>query len=218
MRHLSEMIEKHPNMAASFASPGTLHDSLYEADYDHPEGLALCSQCDSSKLIDRKPRESEDPAVHYGLIASGDQVVAHGATRDRLRRELDVLCFETEAAGLMDNFPCLVVRGICHYADSHKKERWRPYAAAAAAAAYAKELLYIVPECAIVETRPVISQADKSLREGVVGQKRRPVRPADEEESDESSEDENTGYQFRNGRCYNCKECNPLPKHKCLQR
>lgn len=45
-----------------------------------------------------------------------------------------------EAAGLMDNFPCLVIRGICDYADSHKNKRWQPYAAATAAA-YAKDLL-----------------------------------------------------------------------------
>jgi hypothetical protein len=28
----------------------------------------------------------------------------HGATRGRLGQELDVLCFEMEAAGLMDSF------------------------------------------------------------------------------------------------------------------
>jgi hypothetical protein len=48
-----------------------------------------------------------------------------------------------EAAGLMDDFPCLMVRGICDYADSHKNKYWQPYAAATAAA-YAKELLHII--------------------------------------------------------------------------
>ena len=51
--------------------------------------------------------------------------------------------FEMEAAGLMNNFPCLVIRGICDYADSHKNDRWQPYAAATAAA-YAKNLLYVI--------------------------------------------------------------------------
>ena len=68
----------------------------------------------------------------------------HSATRERLRKELNVLCFETEAAGLIDDFPCLVVRGICDYADSHKSKIWQGYAAATAAA-YAKELLSIIP-------------------------------------------------------------------------
>jgi nucleoside phosphorylase len=49
-----------------------------------------------------------------------------------------------EAAGLMNDFPCLVIRGICDYADSHKNKEWQGYAAAVAAA-YAKELLLVVP-------------------------------------------------------------------------
>lgn len=44
----------------------------------------------------------------------------------------------------MDSFPCLVIRGICDYADSHKNKIWQPYAAATAAA-YAKELLHTIP-------------------------------------------------------------------------
>ena len=55
-----------------------------------------------------------------------------------------MLCFEMEAAGRMNNFPCLMVRGVCDYADAHKNKRWQPYAAAIAAA-YAKELLSIIP-------------------------------------------------------------------------
>lgn len=177
-KHLLEMTERYPIMAAQFANPGTLHDSLYEADHDHPKELGTCSQCDKGRLRDREPRNFEDPVVHYGLIASGDQVMRHGATRDRLSKELDALCFEMEAAGLMDSFPCLVVRGICDYADSHKNKQWQPYAAATAAAC-AKELLCIVPMCAVVEICPMISQANRSLREGVCRQKKRPAHPTD---------------------------------------
>jgi len=65
-------------------------------------------------------------------------------TRDQLRKDLGVLCVEMEAAGLMDEFPCLVIRGICDYADSRKNKKWQPYAAATAAG-YAKELLSILP-------------------------------------------------------------------------
>ncbi|KAH7115353.1 hypothetical protein B0J13DRAFT_514729 [Dactylonectria estremocensis] len=60
--------------------------------------------------------------------------------RDRLAAEMDVLCFEMEAAGLMSHFPCLVIRGICDYSDSHKNKEWQGYAAMVAAA-YAKDLL-----------------------------------------------------------------------------
>lgn len=51
---------------------------------------------------------------------------------------------EMEAAGLMNDFPCLVIRGICDYADAHKNKEWQGYAAMAVAA-YAKELVLVVP-------------------------------------------------------------------------
>jgi nucleoside phosphorylase len=65
--------------------------------------------------------------------------------REKLAAETGVLCFEMEAAGLMNSFPCLVIRGICDYADSHKNKQWQGYAAMAAAA-YTKDLLQqIIP-------------------------------------------------------------------------
>jgi nucleoside phosphorylase len=62
-----------------------------------------------------------------------------------------VICFEMEAAGLMDSFPCLVVRGICDYADSHKNKVWQPYAAATAAA-FATVLLGFIYEQEVIRT------------------------------------------------------------------
>ncbi|CAG9937393.1 unnamed protein product [Clonostachys rosea f. rosea IK726] len=103
-----------------------------------------CNDCDSSRILDRPPRETQNPKVHYGLVASGNQVMRDGMTRDRLARKYGIVCFEMEAAGLMDIAQCLVIRGICDYADSHKSKRWQGYAAAAAAA-YAKEILSLIP-------------------------------------------------------------------------
>ena len=60
--------------------------------------------------------------------------------RDELAREKGILCFEMEAAGLMNNFPCLVIRGISDYSDTHKNDDWQGYAAMTAAA-YAKDVL-----------------------------------------------------------------------------
>ena len=103
----------------------------------------------------RRPKRADNiPAVHYGLIASGNQVLKDGQTRERLRRELNVLCFEMEAAGLMDSFPCLVIRGICDYADTHKNKQWQGYAAASAAA-YAKELLNTISGTQVMVIRTV---------------------------------------------------------------
>ena len=42
--------------------------------------------------------------------------------RDKLVEEEEILCFKMEAAGLMNHFPCLVIRGICDYSNSHKNK------------------------------------------------------------------------------------------------
>ena len=82
--------------------------------------------------------------MHYGTIALGNQVIRNAAERDKVSAELgSVLCFKIEAAGLINSFPCLVIRGICNYANSHKNKRWQPYAAGTAAA-YAKEVLLVI--------------------------------------------------------------------------
>ena len=55
----------------------------------------------------------------------------NGTEHDRISKDLKgILCFEREAAGLTNNFPCLVIRGICDYADPHKNVLWQKYAAA----------------------------------------------------------------------------------------
>src|SRR6202020_3170166 len=95
-----------------------------------------------------------------GLISSGNMVMKLGGIRDKLGQELGILCFEMEAAGLMDNFPCLVIRGICDYSDTHKNKDWQPYAAATAAA-YAKELLGVIPP-AQVDMTPTAADAIKA--------------------------------------------------------
>ncbi|KAF9880360.1 nacht and ankyrin domain protein [Colletotrichum karsti] len=101
-----------------------------------------CTHCDPTKEIQRSARLNSHPVVHYGVIASGNIVVKDSLSRDAILDRLgpECICFEMEAAGLMDNFPCLVVRGICDYANNHKSDQWQNYAAATAAA-YAKELL-----------------------------------------------------------------------------
>jgi hypothetical protein len=87
----------------------------------------------------------------------------HARERDDISKKLGgVLCFEMEAAGLMDRFPCLVIRGICDYADSHKNKMWQPYAAAAASA-YAKELLSTISAAEVAETRTVGGIANGQL-------------------------------------------------------
>jgi nucleoside phosphorylase len=119
---LLEYLSKLTDLLA-FARENAGPDVLFTAEYDH-EGRATCERCSKEKVINWQSR-SQDIMVHYGTIASGNQVMRDGATRDRISLRLGgVLCFEMEAAGLMDSFPCLAIRGICDYADSHKNKRW----------------------------------------------------------------------------------------------
>jgi nucleoside phosphorylase len=129
-----------------YSSPGRMRDVLFKADYNHVQGEATCDRCDPNRVEDRADRDSLVPFVHYGAIASGNQVMRDALSRDVLGKQFDVLCFEMEAAGLvnMGAFPCLVIRGICDYADTHKNKEWQGYAAATAAA-YAKEVLMNIP-------------------------------------------------------------------------
>jgi nucleoside phosphorylase len=128
-------------------------DTLFQAAYDH-EGGPTCSLCRKEKAVERQARKSSEVMVHYGTIASGNQVMSDGRTRDKMSEDFGgVFCFEMEAAGVMNSFPCLVVRGISDYADSHKNESWQAYAAATAAAC-AKALLLVIRSNE-VQTLPV---------------------------------------------------------------
>jgi nucleoside phosphorylase len=159
---LQEMLEKNPKMSRrSKKNPGYAHqglenDRLFKASCGHVPGPD-CRGCDTAEEIQRDPRDTTEPEIHYGTIASGNTLVKDAAARDRMIADLgeDCICFEMEASGLMNHFPCLVIRGICDYADSHKNDRWQRYASATSAG-YAKELLAYVPVTEVQETKRVL--------------------------------------------------------------
>ncbi|KXH46440.1 pfs domain-containing protein [Colletotrichum nymphaeae SA-01] len=134
--------------------------------------IEACVHCDPEDELKRDDRPDTDPEIHYGIIASGNSVVKDGVSRDQILQQLGTgcLCFEMEAAGLMNDFPCLVIRGICDYADSHKNDRWQNYAAIVAAA-YAKELLSVMEAMNVEQTKTVgdimgkVSQIEATARE-----------------------------------------------------
>lgn len=144
------ILEQENDLREELSRPPASSDRLYCSEFVHPpdtkNGCVLTCGSDPSNLITRLERtRTQSPAVHHGLIASANQLMKDALIRDKLAAEQDVLCFEMEAAGLMNHFPCLVIRGICDYSDSHKNKEWQSYAAVAAAV-YAKELLCrIVP-------------------------------------------------------------------------
>jgi hypothetical protein len=159
-KHIDSMLESNPAMQQGFQNPED--DQLFQAEYDHMGCDKNCRSCDEERLIQRKPRTTNVPFIHYGLIGSANQVMKHGLTREKLRRENGIICFEMEAAGLMDNFPCLVIRGICNYSDTHTHKNWQPYAAATAAA-YAKELLGVMAPVHVDEMPIAVDAINVSL-------------------------------------------------------
>jgi nucleoside phosphorylase len=128
---------------------------------DHPRRVCKESRtlscdelgCDSRYLVRRerlelkrqlevagRRKEAQAPAIYIGSIGSGDAVIKSGEDRDRLAKRHGLAAFEMEGAGVWDEVPCIVVKAVCDYADSHKNKIWQHFAAAAAAAT-AKALL-----------------------------------------------------------------------------
>lgn len=155
------MLAAHPRLQRRYRQPDPLTDRLYRSTVVH-QGHNVQDTCwntcgnGPNVLVQRTERTDAlgDSVIHYGLVASANQEMNDAIIRDRLSEQKGVLCFEREAAGLMNNFPCLVIRGVCDYADTHPNDDWKYYAAAAAAA-YAKDLLsQVVPE-QVEDERPV---------------------------------------------------------------
>ena len=149
---LDGTLQKNAKLCITYGRP-LEGDYLYHTGYEHvdqsfeqDDRSRICIRCDRKKLVNRPIRKSpEEPEIHYGTIASGDTVLKDATSRDQISKDLGgVLCIEMEAAGLMDSSQCLVIRGICDYADSHKNKVFQNYSAATAAA-YAKKLLIMMP-------------------------------------------------------------------------
>lgn len=139
---------------------GFRKDKLFESNHRHKHHTqGHCSICDScssdadavcekSENLDcetlgcyeRKHRNcpakpgNTNPRVHFGKFASGDVVMKSGKHRDELANSLGAIAFEMEGAGVCRTIPCVIIKAVCDYADSHKNKEWQGYAAAAAAA------------------------------------------------------------------------------------
>jgi nucleoside phosphorylase len=148
--NITEVLQKKARLQKKYSRPPAACDKLYKSDFKHRASDADCSiVCgdDHVTLVSRDKREDkgeDNLKVHYGLVASANTLMKDAIVRDKLATERGILCFEMEAAGLMNHFPCLVIRGICDYADTHKNKEWQGYAAMAAAA-YARDLLREIP-------------------------------------------------------------------------
>ena len=134
---LENVQAKRPRLSAKYLRSDHLQDVLFRADYEHvsqkpqkgdgeesiddneedgDEDDAIdCRYCDRTRVVKRRPRETKIK-IHYGLVASGNAVIKNAREREEInqqRLEGLALCFEMEAAGIANNHPCIVIRGIC---------------------------------------------------------------------------------------------------------
>jgi nucleoside phosphorylase len=147
------------------------NDVLYKAAYlhmDHRQGPSIrccCSEgdipdkicedalekncddlgCDPGQIIRRRGPSEANISVHIGTVASGNTVMKSGQHRDTIARKEGVIGFEMEGAGVWDDVPCLIIKGVCDYADTHKSKSWQAYAAATGASAAKAFLEYWRP-------------------------------------------------------------------------
>jgi nucleoside phosphorylase len=165
-RHLQTLQESLPD----WYRPTSVDDVLFEASYQHKHygitsATCLCLDdmsedicksavnstctrlgCDLGRVSRRRSStENNSPRVHIGTVASADTVMKSGEHRDRLVESEGVVGFEMEGAGVWDNISCIIIKGVCDYADSHKNKAWQSYAAATGAAAAKAFLEYWEP-------------------------------------------------------------------------
>lgn len=171
-QYLMQIDERFPSLRhKGYCHPGVDKDALYCHRCDPSKWWWIlwvlltwfwpfwrCEDCDNCKncKVRRPPRSHTQPVIHYGTIASANTLLRNVKRREHLKTQHGALCVEMEAAGLTDEFPCLVIRGICDYADSYKNDVWHEYAALTAAVFAKKLLRYVSPQT---------TQEEKSIRQ-----------------------------------------------------
>ncbi|KAM5365796.1 hypothetical protein ACJA88_012310 [Fusarium oxysporum] len=142
------VLQSDPELHAEY--PGAAKDRLFEPSYRHTDDQSSCEQLGcNGKLVSRSRLSAADvptkPTIHFGLMASGDAVMKSGEDRNRIATAEGIIAFEMEGAGVWDSFPCIIIKGGCDYADSHKSKVWQRYAAATAAACAKAFLGFWIP-------------------------------------------------------------------------
>ncbi|KAF4489889.1 hypothetical protein CGGC5_v004429 [Colletotrichum fructicola Nara gc5] len=115
-----------------FSRKDTIHDNLGRSNLDIRSLLAIYESDFGRGRLERGCADVLEK-IFIGNVASGDTVMKSGDHRDKLAQEHDIIALEMEGAGMWDQIPCIIVKGVCDYADSHKNKKWQPYAAIAAA-------------------------------------------------------------------------------------
>ncbi|KAI7765600.1 hypothetical protein LZL87_007351 [Fusarium oxysporum] len=158
--YMNTIMDKHPTIFAppELEKDGTVGAQDGDGDVKSLDGRGERNGCHTHTW---QASAGRLPKVHYGLVATSRHPLRDCETRDSLAADHGILCFETEAFGLPDSGRIQVIRGICGYSDSFFTDEWQGYAAAAAAA-YARELLMSMPTAAKPVAREIETRAAAS--------------------------------------------------------
>ncbi|KAI1096107.1 nucleoside phosphorylase domain-containing protein [Rostrohypoxylon terebratum] len=137
-------VKANERLAAKYLVSDALQDPLFEKDeIKNGSGINTgLKRMDSTQMTRPEPREHK---IHYGLIVSTSIPIKDKVNRNNLSSTIGnnrLLCIDTEISNITTNFPCIVIRGICDYADEHRDAciGWQE-PAAAVSATFAKEVL-----------------------------------------------------------------------------
>ncbi|KAL4914794.1 nucleoside phosphorylase domain-containing protein [Aspergillus aurantiobrunneus] len=116
-----------------------ISDGVVEYDFGRQYPDQFHRKREANETLGRPNREIQNrppvvPFVHIGTVACANTVMKSAPHRDQLAQLEGVIGFEMEGAGVWDHLPCVIIKGVCDYADSHKNKIWQPYAAATGAA------------------------------------------------------------------------------------
>ncbi|KAE8356767.1 hypothetical protein BDV28DRAFT_144890 [Aspergillus coremiiformis] len=162
-KYLGRILQK-----LDLSSPEPGDDQLIDPGYEHQTDNCLCTVGDPQVICRRRDDSCKvlEPYVHFGLIASADTVMMSARCRDEIAERDKVIGFEMEGAGIWDNIPLFVMKGVCDYADSHKRKDWQMFAAASAASCM-RAVLEESPVSITPSTKDEISSEERDALESL---------------------------------------------------
>ncbi|KAF4953594.1 hypothetical protein FGADI_5930 [Fusarium gaditjirri] len=162
MKGSATLIEELKETAARLGQRGRYErpeERLLRASGSMPQPVALRGQ-EADQTID-----IQAPAIHFGPIASGDTVMTSAAHRDHIAATENIIAFEMEGAGIWQELPCIIVKGVSDFADCEKTKEWQDYAAAMAAAtskAILKRYIHADRNASPPPSHPLLARQDGS--------------------------------------------------------
>lgn len=158
--YLKRIQSKSVGLDSRYTYPGAEEDKLFASKYRHkhsnlPKCICkncywghdpICSDAKRSSCYDlgcnntfmeirhRKTSVAGQPSLHYGRIATIGREPYSAEQREQLIETDDsILAFTKEKTSSLHGLPCIMVKAVAGYGDSHNDEIWRHFAAATAA-------------------------------------------------------------------------------------